>query len=56
MTENFAGTIDVLRKEIADLQAKVDDLTEAVAVLWLDADHNKWDAKAVERFNKIVEE
>jgi large-conductance mechanosensitive channel len=50
--------VDALCAEISRLrshqQAKIEDLTEAVTLLWLNTDHTQWDAKAVERFNKLA--
>ena len=52
------GSVDIaeiLSAEVERLRAQVEELAEAFTVVWISDDHAAWDAKAVERFNALIE-
>ena len=58
MSGSGYGSVDIaeiLSAEVERLRAQVEELAEAFTVVWISDDHAAWDAKAVERFNAMIE-
>ena len=58
MSGSGYGSVDIaeiLSAEVERLRAQIEELAEAFTVVWIAEDHAAWDAKAVERFNALME-
>ena len=49
------GTRLEAAREIERLRAQVEELSDAFTVLWVTANRDEWDGKAVEKFDDILE-